>query len=91
MEVTLWAFWPCLLAFMAFEANCKILGPKELPVLVPKDFKMQDWSKLNRELTTNSSRPPWIQPRQERIHFSTGSWKFLKKKLVSKLILNEPD
>ena len=78
MEAIFWAFWPCLLAFMAFEAHCK-LGPKELPILVPKDFKMKDWSKLNRELTTNSSRPPWIQPRQEQIHYSGGNWKFTKK------------
>ena len=73
MEVTFRAFWPCLLAFMALEANCEIVGPKELPFLVPKQLKMQDWSKLNRKLTTNSSRPPWIQPRQEKINYRTGS------------------
>ena len=66
MEVIFWAFWPYILAFMALEANCEILGPKKLPALVPKQLRNQDWSKLNRELTTNSSRPPWIQPRQEK-------------------------
>ena len=61
MEVT---FWTVLVAFVALQAHCKLLGPRELPVFIPKHLKNQDWSKMTRNLpNNNSSRPPWMQPR----------------------------
>ena len=57
MEAAYWSFWTCFLAFLALQqGHTKLLGPKEFPAFLPQHFKNQDWSKMNRKLTTDNQK-----------------------------------